>query len=60
MSKKSTNPKKTELPSASSSTTSTKDDTVSVASTESEYEVETIMGKEVIDGKVFYQIKWKG
>ncbi|RNA15108.1 chromobox -like protein [Brachionus plicatilis] len=27
---------------------------------EPEYEVETVMAKKVIDGHVFYQIKWKG
>ncbi|CAF0704520.1 unnamed protein product [Brachionus calyciflorus] len=52
MSKKATNPKKTET---------IKEETSSVESnSEPEYEVESVLDKQVIDGHVFYQIKWKG
>ena len=52
MSKKATNPKKTEI---------IKEETSSVESnSEPEYEVESVLDKQVIDGHVFYQIKWKG
>lgn len=27
---------------------------------EPEYEVESVLAKKVVDGHVFYQIKWKG